>query len=245
MNIEEVQRFISEGHETIANLGVTLDSDPLSYGPKRINEKIAECRRQIDKVVNLILSVSSTLRGVKGAARISREEYELKFRELLTSDPVVRSGSSLVDRKATADLRIGEFRHRAEALESLSSDLEDLLTAVKIRKDDLRNTQQQLKEQVNVCREEISLGGRWGSKSFVPSTPSSMPSKFGTGTSDQNPDVEDVERLMDESLRDLSGGGNPLTPNVGLPQPSERSNFLAPMAVGNTPDLENLLSEIL
>jgi hypothetical protein len=61
------------------------------------------------------------------------------------------------------------MRPEAEEIDRLTANVEDLeavLTVVRTKRADLKDIQGRLKDQLKVCQEEISLGGRWG-KSLI------------------------------------------------------------------------------
>jgi putative protein kinase ArgK-like GTPase of G3E family len=44
------------------------------------------------------------------------------------------------------------------------AEIDDLMTVVKAKRSDLRDTQSRLRDQIKLCHDEISLGSRWGDK---------------------------------------------------------------------------------
>jgi hypothetical protein len=141
---------------------VELDADPLDLGPKRLNGKIAECRGMLSRCERIFLDVSQHLHRYKRLHRAASADFKLRMRDLLTNDTEVRMGRNVTDREAIA---ANKLRTEAEEIDRLTANVEDLeamLTVVRTKRADLKDIQGRLKDQLKVCQEEISLGGRWG-----------------------------------------------------------------------------------
>lgn len=154
-------------YTSLGAMQVDLDADPLEIGPKRLNGKIAECRGMLSRCEKIFLDVSQHLHRYKRAHRAASADFKLRMRDLLTNDPEVRMGRNVTDREAVA---ANKMRTEAEEIDRLNANVEDLeavLTVVRAKRADLKDIQGRLKDQLKVCQEEISLGGRWG-KSLIP-----------------------------------------------------------------------------
>lgn len=149
-------------YTSLGDMQVELDADPLELGPKRLNEKIALCRGMLSRCERIFLDVSQHLHRYKRQHRAASADFKLQMRELLTNDPEVRMGRNVTDREAIAS---NKLRPEAEEIDRLTASVEDLeavLTVVRTKRADLKDIQGRLKDQLKVCQEEISLGGRWG-----------------------------------------------------------------------------------
>jgi hypothetical protein len=149
-------------YASLGAMHVELDADPLELGPKRLNGKIAECRGLLSRCEKIFLDVSQTLHRYRRELRGASADFKLQMRELLTNDPEVRMGRNVTDREAIA---ANKLRVEAEEIDRLTANVEDLeavLTVVRTKRADLKDIQGRLKDQLKVCQEEISLGGRWG-----------------------------------------------------------------------------------
>lgn len=154
-------------YTSLGAMQVELDADPLELGPKRLNAKIAECRGMLSRCERIFLDVSQHLHRYKRQHRAASADFKLRMRDLLTNDPEVRMGRNVTDREAIA---ANKMRPEAEEIDRLTAcveDLEAVLTVVRTKRADLKDIQGRLKDQLKVCQEEISLGGRWG-KSLIP-----------------------------------------------------------------------------
>lgn len=153
---------IDDIYNSLGEMHVELDADPLELGPKRLNEKIAQCRGMLSRCEKLFLDLSQYLHRYKRQHRVASADFKLRMRDLLTNDPEVRMGRNVTDREAVAATKL---RSEAEEIDRLTANVEDLeavLTVVRAKRADLKDVQGRLKDQLKVCQEEISLGGRWG-----------------------------------------------------------------------------------
>lgn len=146
----------------LATMQMELDADPLELGPKRLNQKISECRGFLTRCERIFLSLSQDLHRYKKALRAAKADMHLAKMDLFANDPEVRMGRNVADREAIASNRL---RPEAEEIDRLTACVEDLsavVVVVKAKRADLKDAQGRLKDQLKVCQEEISLGGRWG-----------------------------------------------------------------------------------
>lgn len=153
-------------YNSLGAMQVDLDADPLELGPKRLNGKIAECRGMLSRCEKIFLDVSQSLHRYKRLHRAASADFKLRMRDMFTNDPEVRMGRNVTDREAIA---ANKMRPEAEEIDRLTANVEDLeavLTVVRTKRADLKDIQGRLKDQLKVCQEEISLGGRWG-KSLI------------------------------------------------------------------------------
>ncbi len=149
----------------LSKMEVELDEDPLQFGPKRLNSKVAETRRLLTDCESLFLKVSQWLQKYRAAYRTLEVELDLEKKQLFANDPEVRAGRNVADRDALATMKLREKAQAISKVAQTQADLESLLTVVKAKRVDLKDLQTRLKDQINLCREEIALGGKWGSKS--------------------------------------------------------------------------------
>jgi hypothetical protein len=172
----------------LSTMEVPLDADPLLYGPKRLNGKVAEARGMLTECESIFLDVSLWLQKYRAAHRTLETEMDLAKKHLYANDPEVRAGRNVADRDALATMKL---RDQARALSSVAqsqSDLEAMLTVVKAKRADLKDVQGRLRDQMKLCHEEISLGGRWGSKP-APGT--------------KAPDLDEAPNVDKKTLKDL------------------------------------------
>lgn len=173
----------------LATLEIQLDNDPLSFGPKRLNAKVAESRRMLARCEHIFLDVSMRHAQFKRAALRVQAILELGKKSLLTNDPEVRAGRNVADRDAIASVKLRSEVEEASRLDRAAQELEALLIVIRAKRADLRDTQGRLRDQVRLCQEEINLGSRWGSK-----TPRNIELEPGQGvaTGKDGEEIDDV-----------------------------------------------------
>lgn len=165
MKLPEVsQEMINSIFGKLGEMEVELDENPLIYGPKRLNAKIAEARKYQSECEDLFLKVSLWLQKYKSGVRASQLALDLSKKHLFTNDPEVRAGRNLADRDAIASMKLKDEVQEVSDATSTLQDLEAVLVVVKSKKGDLKDIQQRIKDQIRLCQEEISLGARWGNK---------------------------------------------------------------------------------
>jgi len=179
-------------YRLLSTLHVELDPDPLELGPKRINEKIATCRGHLSKCERVYLEVSQDLHWYKRRHRLATATHALKVQELLANDPEVRAGRNVTDREAVANIKLRADKEVIDFLRNALEDLESVKSVITTKRDDLRDIQGRLRDQLKVCQEEIALGARWGTRTRMSSRPSA-PTKSDMAS-------RELDSLMDEAL---------------------------------------------
>lgn len=207
----------------LVDLEIQLDSDPLVYGPKRLNAKVAAARRMLARCERIFLDVSQRLYQFKRAHRAAATDLELGKKDLLTNDPEVRSGRNVADRDAAASMKLRVEVQKTADLDMGVKDLEAVLIVVKAKRGDLRDTQGRLRDQIRLCQEEIGLGGRWGSKS-----PRGIELEPGQGFAD-GADADDIDELI-ETVRTVSDGETHVSAEVDDSDDSEGEASIAAAA---------------
>lgn len=180
---------------------VELDEDPLEFGPSRLSKKIKECRSFLNSIESEALACSRELHKIKENHRAASRLYKLDEDKLLADDPEVRAGRSIDDRRAVARLKLPTEVAELTWMEQGMEDLDTVLGWLKYKQSGIRNTQSQLKEQRNLCNEEIGLGRTWRNKNLpsVSLTP-------GQGRSSITQDVDNETNRILDGLGDADGG---------------------------------------
>lgn len=173
---------------TLSAMEVALDADPLQFGPKRLNGKVAGARGMLTECEGVFLKVSLWLQKYRAAHRTLEMELDLAKKHLYANDPEVRAGRNVADRDALATMKLRDQARALSAVAQSQSDLEAMLTVVKAKRADLKDVQGRLRDQMKLCHEEISLGGRWGSKP-APGTLA--------------PDLDEAPNVDKQTLKDL------------------------------------------
>jgi len=124
---------INEIYASLGGMEVELDSDPLAFGPKRLNSKVAETRGLLTQCEAIFLRISKDLHMLKREHRRTNTILTLKKTDLLANDPEVRAGRNLTDREAIATTKLIDEINGANSLELSIQDLEALMVVVKAK----------------------------------------------------------------------------------------------------------------
>ena len=164
------QAYIDRIYDRLTKMDVQLDADPIEFGPSRLNYKTSEVRGHLSSTEKIFMEVSHNLQKIKRDLLIRHTEYNIEQTQLIANDPHVRSGRSQKEREALAATRLVHIQSKINDHTLSSHDLEDLMTVIKAKRTDLKDLQGRLRDQLKLCQEQISLGQRWGSKTFTSRT---------------------------------------------------------------------------
>jgi hypothetical protein len=160
-DIDEV--YIRKVFDSLGNMQVELDGDPLVFGPKRLNAKVAQCREYLSKCQQIYLQLADHLHQLSRASRQAKLDFDIKSQDLLANDPEVKSQRAIRDREAVVSSKLRAERETNHIIETAITDLQSVIMVVKAKREDLKDIQGRIRDQVKLCQEEISLGSRWGS----------------------------------------------------------------------------------
>ena len=155
---------IPQLYKYMGTMEAMLDEDPLQFGPKRLNNKIATLRNMLTELERIFLRSSKQLAELKKELRLSETKLALTKANLFATDPEVRSGRSVSDREATAAVKMAALISEKLKVECNVCELTDLMLVIKAKRSDLRDIQSRLRDQIKLCHDEIALGSNWGRK---------------------------------------------------------------------------------
>lgn len=192
---------ITVTYTELKKMEVKLDPNPIEYGPKRFNNKIAQVRAMLNRVEQIFLQTSEDLHYFQRIINAKRTLYELEKRDLMINDPKCRVGRSQGEREALADVQLRDDLESLATLELAAQDLETLMVSIKSRRTDLKNAQSRMRDQMKLLEHDLSMGARWGSNSD-----SGLSAASGTQeldalliAVDQDMDITDDEDEEDET----------------------------------------------
>lgn len=180
--------FLDSVFSRLATMEVELDEDPLQFGPKRLNGKIATARGMLTECERIYLHVSQLLQNFKTSHRTLELEFDIDKKHLYANDPEVMAGRNVADRDAIATGKLLEQARELNNLAKSLSNLEAVLSVVKSKRADLKDLQGRIRDQIKLCHEEIGLGAKWGSKP-PPGT--------------EVPDLDNTPKVPKQTIRDL------------------------------------------
>lgn len=178
-------------YEELASMDVQLDADPLQFGPKRLNGKIALTRKHLSRAGALLLEASRLHAYYKRAHRRAEVILEFAKKDLLANDPETRAGRAVSEREAIATGKLKDETEDVYTCEYAVEELDAVIRILRAKQSDLKDIQGRIRDQMKICAEEIGLGQKWGSK--VPAAPDLVPGQgFATAA-----DVEAMEDVID------------------------------------------------
>jgi hypothetical protein len=156
------QSWIDNIFKDLQSMDINLDTDPLAFGPDRLNSKVAEVRKHLSRTENLFLEISHNLQKFKRDLLLAKTDFSIEKTRLMSEDPYVRSGRSQPEREVLAEQRLVDKTKAINSLDITIQDLEAIDKVVKAKRADLKDIQNRLKDQLKLCQEQIGLGQRWG-----------------------------------------------------------------------------------
>ena len=155
-------KAINQVYDTLRTMRVSLDEDPLGNGPRALNKKISSTRNFLDRCDEFNTTLSQNLAFWKRRLREEDTTFDLKKKWMVANDPQIRAGRSATDRDALAHMIMVDQAKLIKKLEGQVEELDMVLTVLRAKRADLKDTQQQIKNQMKLCFEEIRLGSTWG-----------------------------------------------------------------------------------
>ena len=204
---ERLRKEIDEVYEELGDMHMQLDDDPIRFGPKRLNGKVAGCKKLVSRCTEIEIHLATILSRVLRQQRTAEAELELLMQDLLASDPEVRAGRSVRDREAIANTKMRDERGLARAVTEAGEELKSAITVVKAKKADLKDTQGRLRDQHRLISEEIALGSAWGTApppGMRVSLPREAEAYAQEGKNGVEVLIESVESVMDEVLENTT-----------------------------------------
>ena len=153
---------IESTYEELKKMEVRLDPNPIEYGPRRFNNRIAQVRALLSRVEQIFLQTSEDLHVFKRLINTKRALYELEKRDLMINDPKCRVGRSQNEREALADVQLRDQIESIQKLELAAHDLEALMVVIKAKRTDLKDIQGRMRDQMKLIEHDLGMGARWG-----------------------------------------------------------------------------------
>lgn len=151
---EQLQEILEE----IATYQVELEEDPtqIHLGTRYLQQKIAECRRYLNRVQFYLQRIGKYERELKLELQIQETDIDFKINGMLADDPVVKQQPTLDERKAVA---IATLKAEYEVLTGLKRKLLDAQETTKLLKmkyGDLRATNADIKAQRQLVKDDMA-----------------------------------------------------------------------------------------
>lgn len=190
---DEWEEYVEGIYEVLMEMGVTLDPNPLEYGPSSLSEKIAQCREYLGQCDKIFLTLSQAHHHTRKALTKATQLFALGSDQARALDPEVRAGRSDKEREAIVTMKLIDERKEIMRLESALQDIDVVLKVVKAKQADLKDTRGRIKDQITLCQEELALGNKWGKTKREP-----LPELKPTGP-EENEEEINIDDILDDS----------------------------------------------
>jgi hypothetical protein len=164
VDLERIARTYAE----LKKMEIRLDPNPIEYGPKRFNHRIAQVRAMLTRLEQIFLQTSEDLHYFKRIISKRTALYELEKRDLMINDPKCRVGRSQGEREALADVQLRSDIEILQTLQLAAQDLEAMMVVIKSKRTDLKDIQGRMRDQMKLIEHDISMGARWGTSTPPP-----------------------------------------------------------------------------
>lgn len=196
----------------LKKMQVKLDPNPIEYGPKRFNNRIAQVRALLNRVEQIFLQTAEDLHIFKRLINAKRTLYEFDKRELMINDPKCRVGRSQGEREALADIQLRDQLEELATLELAAHDLETVMISIKSKRTDLKDAQGRMRDQLKMIEHDLGMGARWGNNAPPSSAAQSvneihslldqMDAESGVSDDEDDEDEAEEEETEDEETEE-------------------------------------------
>lgn len=173
INPEILNKILDE----ISVYTIELVEDPTlpEYGNPYLIAQISKCRHYLNRVQYYLQKCSAHEKNLKKQLLVLKTDIDIKIKNKLADDELVRKQPSITDRVALATAQLAEEH---EELGRISSELQDLTETVKIikmKQRDLQATNNDIKTQRQMIRDDRLTNGNGDGSSSVRNQDGSIP----------------------------------------------------------------------
>lgn len=158
MEIDKIKQVYAALDEYV----VTLHPDPVTLGPKYLQDTIAKIRNYLNAVSKILLDVGAEKHHLSREIRKHEDVFKIMIDETMASDERVKKQPNIRDREALANtLHVEEFK----TIAAMKADFDGLVLvekAIRHRHNELRDTMADLKTQKSLIQSEIDTGSMYG-----------------------------------------------------------------------------------
>jgi hypothetical protein len=142
--------------EEIAAFSVSLAEDPTlpDLGYVYLQARLAQCREYMNRTQYYLQVTRRYEKNLRAMLRNCELNFELKVMEKLADDTIVRSQSSIEDRKALATTQLRDEYVEMSTLRVDLLNLEETIKIVKARYDDLMRTSNDVRLQRQMVKDD-------------------------------------------------------------------------------------------
>lgn len=142
--------------EEVSGYQVDLVEDPTApeHGSRYVQRAIAQCRQYLNRTQHYLQITKRFERNLKKAEKAFELDLELKVAELLANDTLVRQQPAAQERKALATSMLRDEHENLAKFRVALQGLDGAIRIIKSRYDDLRHTNQDIKLQRQLIRDD-------------------------------------------------------------------------------------------
>jgi len=211
VDLERIARTYAE----LKKMEIRLDPNPIEYGPKRFNHRIAQVRAMLTRLEQIFLQTSEDLHYFKRIISKRTALYELEKRDLLINDPQCRRGRNRKECEDLADIQLQEQLEVLSKLGIAAQDLEAMMVVIKSKRTDLKDIQGRMRDQMKLIEHDISMGARWGTSTAPP---------LSTAPVTSVSEIDDILANVDASMGIISDGTGAILNEVGEDEEEEEED---------------------
>jgi hypothetical protein len=143
--------------DEIAGFEVELAEDPTvpTLGVKYLNERVAVCRKYLNRVIYYVQTVGKQVKNLNVEVRHMELDLELKMAQKLADDVLVKKQPSIDDRKALATMLLKEENDNLAVLRLELLDAFETLKIIKMKHQDLVRTNGDIKSQRQLVKDDM------------------------------------------------------------------------------------------
>lgn len=150
---EQIDQMLEE----CAGYEVRLEEDPTQpdLGLRYLQKALATCRNYTNRAQFYLQKVLRYEKDVKREIKVLELDLELKMREKLADDALVRKQPSIEDRRAAAAMMLKPEHEALAGLRALLVDVEDSSKLLRMKYNDLQRTANDIKLQRQMVKDDI------------------------------------------------------------------------------------------
>lgn len=153
---------VKEIYDELNRYEVELASDPVSLGPKYLQELIATCRNHMSQITKILMEVNLEKQMVSREMNAAQTLYDVEADELLATDERVKRAPNIKDREAIIKTLLRDQLRTIATKKAEVNDLTCIEKAVKHKHQELKDTMDAIKMQKSLINAEISTGAMYG-----------------------------------------------------------------------------------
>lgn len=152
INVDTLDKILEE----IAGYEIGLVEDPTlsEFGIKYIQQCVSKCRQYLNRVQYYLQVCSGQEKTIKKTIFILETDLDLKMKNLITDDPIVRRQPSITDRIAAATSQLIVEHNALSDARIKHQELVETIKIIKMKHRELQSTSSDIKMQRQLIKDE-------------------------------------------------------------------------------------------